>query len=250
MADMSSAIDGALVTVKENPFVCFVHGLMDGVNIVPPLLCIWRNRGQRKLIEPIVMCFLLNGCIFLGSILFFDRILNSFAMSCVVLIHTSSYNTIVWAESLLAILWNLFFVYPLYILSKFFLSPDYFDSIAQATSLYYTARRNPHAFENTPSPLVLKKRPLRQSDTIKTVVMESILVLMALSSKFIPTYGMLIMFFYNAQIHALYSFEYKWSNSKINLKKRTEFMEKNWIYFFGFGLPFAIVSYPLGLLYR
>ena len=58
---------------------------------------------------------------------------------------------------------------------------------------------------------------------------------------FIPIIGIYIKYITLAFIYSLNSFEYKWNYEYWPIKYKLEYFERHWIYFLGFGTPFAFL---------
>ncbi|CAD7000289.1 unnamed protein product [Ceratitis capitata] len=58
----------------------------------------------------------------------------------------------------------------------------------------------------------------------------------------IPYIGVVLSNFHLCLLHALCSFEYKWFNMGWELHRRLSYIENNWPYFIGFGLPLTILT--------
>ncbi|KAI8367665.1 etoposide-induced protein 2.4-domain-containing protein [Radiomyces spectabilis] len=64
----------------------------------------------------------------------------------------------------------------------------------------------------------------------------------------IPTVGTLLSFLANCFIMSYYCFEYKWVYYGWTMEQRLLFVEQNWAYFLGFGLPGTVLTYFLSPL--
>lgn len=60
---------------------------------------------------------------------------------------------------------------------------------------------------------------------------------------FVPYIGSWLSIIHYSWLHALYSFEYKWSLEGWKVETRIEYFERRWAYFCGFGLPAALIGY-------
>jgi etoposide-induced 2.4 mRNA len=62
---------------------------------------------------------------------------------------------------------------------------------------------------------------------------------------FIPLTGVsdVLFIFHNCLLYSLYSFEYKWVQMGWPLNQRLSFLESNWPYFVGFGLPLTLLTW-------
>lgn len=71
-----------------------------------------------------------------------------------------------------------------------------------------------------------------------------LIVLQSMIVQLMPMYyiGEIMCFIHMCLLYSLYAYEYKWFNMGWELHKRLTYIECNWPYFIGFGMPLAILT--------
>ena len=82
------------------------------------------------------------------------------------------------------------------------------------------------------------------ADTVFSLVVESIFLVQGKLCSFLPIelVGQTVNLFHLCLLNSLYCFEYKWFSQGLELHRRLAYIEQNWPYFLGFGLPLAILT--------
>lgn len=81
------------------------------------------------------------------------------------------------------------------------------------------------------------------ADTVFSVLVQVLFLLQAMVVSCLPTpAATLLSTLHMAMLYSLYCFEYKWVNMGWELHRRLTFIENNWPYFVGFGLPLHFLT--------
>ena len=93
-------------------------------------------------------------------------------------------------------------------------------------------------------PLVNLSISVMIADTVFSIVVEIIFLVQGKVFSMVPIkiIGAALNLLHNCLLHSLYSFEYKWFSQGLELHKRLDYVETNWPYFLGFGLPLAVIT--------
>lgn len=248
--------------VYANPVVCLIRGLLDAVNVVTPIKCIY---GSEQIRDDTINVVVMNGIIFLGVMKFFQLVIDPFFSNCpeeeelwsCLLRGYSGDNPPLDERSdtgpsnlipLHRWFFNLFFVVPLFALSKV-VSNFFFQDIAD--NGYKHIGRVQKGVQ-TESQKRAKARAAKCrggslravvmaniADMIFSTVMQLVLVLEIGVIALGPGPCRHVALVYSAWQFSLYCFEYTWINRGWTLNERIAYFESHWIYFLGFGLPYA-----------
>lgn len=82
------------------------------------------------------------------------------------------------------------------------------------------------------------------ADVLFSLVVQVLFLVQSMVVRLLPInyVGVILCFVHLCLLYSLYSFEYKWFNMGWELHKRLTYIESNWPYFIGFGMPLAILT--------
>lgn len=190
-----------------------------------------RDDEKSKVLKRTFQCCALNGGVFMLSVIFF----YSFMMPTIrffLLYLFGNQKIWLWIQTLLQIAFNTSWTLPLFILSKI-INNLWFQDIADASYRYSVGRPN-----------TLKNFSELIADTLFSIVVEFLFLVQCSIMALVPIYFLSEVSYtlHTSLLYSLYSFEYKWINMGWKFNQRLRFIETNWPYFVGFGLPLSILT--------
>jgi len=195
-----------------------------------------KKQEEPKILRRTLQCCLLNGGVFWLSLVLFEWVLLPSLRQALYLLfgHSSTTGSAVWSwmEPFLQVTFSTFWVLPLFLLSKV-VNALWFQDIADSAFRY--TRGTPQQFSSI-SKLV--------ADMFFSVLVQFLFLAqtMLVSLLPIPVLAELLSLVHMCLLYSLYSFEYKWFNMGWELHRRLTYIENNWPYFIGFGLPLAVLT--------
>lgn len=143
-------------------------------------------------------------------------------------------SSLIWRyiEPTLTVIFSLLWIMPLFLLSRV-VNSLWFQDIAD--SAYKIRKGRPQLFSSI-SKLI--------ADVLMSLLVQCLFLAQSWLVGFVPVsyLGRVLSFIHLALLYSLYSFEYKWFNMGWELHKRLTYIEYNWPYFLGFGIPLAILT--------
>ncbi|XP_052865846.1 etoposide-induced protein 2.4 homolog [Anopheles cruzii] len=196
-----------------------------------------KRTEESKVLKRVFQCSMLNGGIFMLSILIFEYVvLPGLHFFLWYLFRSSTTLTTVWGwmQPSLSLLFNSFWVAPLFLLSKI-VNSLWFQDIADSAYKFRKGR-----------PQLIPSISKLIADMLINFLIQILFLLQSTLVKYLPVpvpfVCRAIYMVHMSLLCALYSFEYKWFNMGWELHKRLTYIEQNWPYFLGFGLPLAVLS--------
>lgn len=195
-----------------------------------------KKHEESKVLKRTLQCCALNGGVFLLSILLFEY---SFLPGLGFILHLifgtdSMMGKFIWSwmEPVLTFIFQTLWVVPLFLLSKV-VNSLWFQDIADSAYRYSRGR-----------PQFMQSVSMLLADSIFSIAVQTLFLFQAMIVNYIPIYllGTVLSVVHMCLLYSLYAFEYKWFNMGWELHKRLTYIETNWPYFIGFGLPLAILT--------
>lgn len=181
-----------------------------------------------------IECCVLNGMVFWVSITIFESGLLPFIKYLLTIIfgHSPGMAATVWSwtQPFLSFTFETVWVLPFFLLSRI-VSSFWFQDIADSAYRYRQGKPS-----NPPNWAKLVADYLFSLLVATLFLGQSTLV----SKMPLPLLGDILSLVHTCLLYALYAFEYKWYNMGWELHRRLTFIEENWPYFLGFGLPLAL----------
>jgi len=219
----------------------FKNGLFDsiiGINVIISVLKQPTNPQSKNVLKRIWQCCLLSFFLLI-SMFMFKFSLHVLSYSVAFVFGPPERRGLTWEylERVLDSLFSIFWIMPLICISRI-VTTFWFQDIADTS------------FKGRPQPF----RSISQliADLLFSVLIQMLFLAQAhLFHLFFPIgfVGELICILHISLLYSLYSFEYKWFSMGWELHRRLYYIERQWIYFFGFGLPLALITNYTSSLY-
>lgn len=193
-------------------------------------------QGEKKIAKKLFKCCMLNGGFTWLSIVLFENALLPTLKFCLTIFYGAHSETLPvvwgWLHPILSLLFGMMWVLPIFMLSKI-VSSLWFADIANAA--YRVRKGRPQLIPGI-SKLV--------ADFLFSMVVQMLFLVQSMLVNLVPVkyVGSSLCFVHLCLLYSLYSFEYKWFNMGWELHRRLTYIEKNWPYFFGFGIPLTVLT--------
>ena len=216
---------------EQNPYKLFWSGIVAAISVHRVLRLYLDSEKVRTLTAK---CFLLNGVIFLGSMMMFDQVVRPsiVALAGGVFMLTEDGNVVGQADFVMSLIFRFFWIVPAYAIS-FVLNCVWYEEIADVAFKYYSPDRKSKRLGFT---------RLVAEELYRICMMIFIFLEVSLIG-YIPIAGHVLSISMLTWVYAYYCFEYKWILQGLSLSRRLKQIETNWVFYAGFGTPCTLMTY-------
>jgi len=195
-----------------------------------------QKKSEPNIMERTLQCMLLNGAAVAMSIVLFENGLLPILQAGFDIGNAGSQysENLSWSyiEPLISIIFSTFWILPVFLICKV-VNAIWFQDIADL------------AFRSTQGrPMANFSISMGIADTVFTIAVEMIFLVQGKVFSYVPIkiLGVVISMVHQCLLHSLYCFEYKWYSQGIELHRRLDYVETEWPYYLGFGLPLAVLT--------